>query len=52
LGGVVTLIHGERGALYDVTEPLDAEFDSTGILNIDVEPWEQVEIRYFQYSII
>ena len=49
---MVTLIHGERGALYDVTEPTDAECGSTGILNIDLDPWEQVESRFFKYSII
>jgi hypothetical protein len=40
---MVTLIHGELGTMDDVTEPLDPEMDHTGILNIVVEPWEQVD---------
>jgi len=49
---VVTLIHGVIGTLYDVTETRDAEFDCNGILNIEVEEWEQVDSRNFQFSII
>jgi len=52
LVGVVTRFHGEIGTLDDVTEPLDAKMDRTGFLNIGVEPWEQVESKFFQYSII
>jgi len=47
-----TLIHSELGTLDNVTEPLDAECDRSGIFNIEVEKWELVESRIFQFYII
>jgi len=52
LVGVLSLIHGEPGTLFDVTEPLDSERDRTGLSRIEVKVWELTDSRCLQFSII